>query len=287
MLRRNGYTFRKEGHTKVIEHDLTSKMKNANEALGVRRRDVLISLSRERIAKKDEHDNIDGSDSDTGESEPEGGEPTFSEEESGGRPQQEQENLGGATNGRTKKSRARSERVMVPEECRAHLRLLFANERTLCSLIFGRHGPLSPTTNGLSVASADMFFMDVVPVSPTRFRPPAKMGETLLENPHNSLLTKVLTTSYRLRDLNAELRAVSVKSSSYNDDTRRKLLGTLLETLVQLQIDVNSFIDSGKNPAKLRNGMLPPPGIKQVLEKKEGLFRMHMMVRITMFIVLA
>lgn len=287
MLRRNGYTFRKEGHTKVIEHDLTSKMKNANEALGVRRRDVLISLSRERIAKKDEHDNVDGSDSDTGESEPEGGEPTFSEEESGGRPQQEQENLGGATNGRTKKSRARSERVMVPEECRAHLRLLFANERTLCSLIFGRHGPLSPTTNGLSVASADMFFMDVVPVSPTRFRPPAKMGETLLENPHNSLLTKVLTTSYRLRDLNAELRAVSVKSSSYNDDTRRNLLGTLLETLVQLQIDVNSFIDSGKNPAKLRNGMLPPPGIKQVLEKKEGLFRMHMMVCITMFIVLA
>ena len=287
MLRRNGYTFRKEGHTKVIEHDLTSKMKNANEALGVRRRDVLISLSRERIAKKDEHDNVDGGDSDTGESEPEGGEPTFSDEESGGRPQQEQENLGGATNGRTKKSRARSERVMVPEECRAHLRLLFANERTLCSLIFGRHGPLSPTTNGLSVASADMFFMDVVPVSPTRFRPPAKMGETLLENPHNSLLTKVLTTSYRLRDLNAELRAVSVKSSSYNDDTRRKLLGTLLETLVQLQIDVNSFIDSGKNPAKLRNGMLPPPGIKQVLEKKEGLFRMHMMVCITMFIVLA
>ena len=262
-------------------------MKNANEALGVRRRDVLISLSRERIAKKDEHDNVDGGDSDTGESEPEGGEPTFSEEESGGRPQQEQENLGGATNGRTKKSRARSERVMVPEECRAHLRLLFANERTLCSLIFGRHGPLSPTTNGLSVASADMFFMDVVPVSPTRFRPPAKMGETLLENPHNSLLTKVLTTSYRLRDLNAELRAVSVKSSSYNDDTRRNLLGTLLETLVQLQIDVNSFIDSGKNPAKLRNGMLPPPGIKQVLEKKEGLFRMHMMVCITMFIVLA
>ena len=259
-------------------------MKKANEALGVRRRDVLISLSRERVAKQNDGD-ADGSDSDSGGPESEGGDPTFSDEES--RSQQEQENLDGATNGRIKKSRARSERVMVPEECRAHLRLLFANERTLCSLIFGRHGPLSPTTDGLSVASADMFFMDVVPVSPTRFRPPAKMGETLLENPHNSLLTKVLTTSYRLRDLNAELRAVSVKSSSYNDDTRRKLLGTLLETLVQLQIDVNSFIDSGKNPVKLRNGKLPPPGIKQVLEKKEGLFRMHMMVRITVSIVLA
>ena len=262
-------------------------MKKFNEARGVQRRDVLVSLSRERMAKHEEHGEVDDSGSDPGGSESEGGDPTLSDEESEGRPQREQENLDGATNGRTKKSRARSERVMVPEECRAHLRLLFANERTLCSLIFGRHGPLSPTTNGLSVASADMFFLDVVPVSPTRFRPPAKMGETLLENPHNSLLTKVLTTSYRLRDLNAELRAVSVKSSSYNDDTRRKLLGTLLETLVQLQIDVNSFIDSGKNPVKLRNGKLPPPGIKQILEKKEGLFRMHMMVRITASIVLA
>jgi len=113
------------------------------------------------------------------------------------------------------------------------------------------------------------------------------MGETLLENPHNTLLTKVLATSYRLRDLNAELRVISLKSSSYNDDTRKKLLGTLLETLVQLQVDVNSFVDSGKNPVKLRNGKLPPPGIKQVLEKKEGLFRMHMMVCITTPIVLA
>ncbi|KAH9077239.1 beta and beta-prime subunits of DNA dependent RNA-polymerase [Lactarius deliciosus] len=272
----NGYTFRKEEHTKVIEYDLAPKMKKGNEALGLRRRDVLMSLSRERMAKQEGRGHIDGSDSDTGESEPEGGDPMFSDEENGGRPQRE-ENPESATNGRIKKTRARGERVMVPEECRAHLRLLFANERTLCSLMFGRHGPLSPVTNGLSIASADMFFMDVVPVSPTRFRPPAIMGETVLENPHNSLLAKALTTSYRLRDLNAELRAVSVKSSSYSDDARRKLLGTLLETLVQLQVDVNSFIDSGKNPAKLRNGKLPPPGIKQVLEKKEGLFRMHMM----------
>jgi DNA-directed RNA polymerase I subunit RPA1 len=106
------------------------------------------------------------------------------------------------------------------------------------------------------------------------------MGETLFENPHNELLAKMLTTSYRLRDLNAELRAASAKTTSTDGDTRRKLLGTLLEALIQLQVDVNSFIDSSKNPVKVRNGKLPPSGIKQVLEKKEGLFRMHMMVRI-------
>jgi hypothetical protein len=275
----NGYTFRKEGYTKVIEYDLSAKMKLANESFGLRRRDVLSSLSRERPMVPVDRDDAGSNNSDA-ESELEGGDQTFSDEESGDQPPQEQGNLPRAANGRIKTARGRNERVMAPEECRAHLRLLFANEVVLCSLIFGRHGPLSPVVNGLSVASADMFFMDVVPVSPTRFRPPAKMGETLFENPHNELLAKILATSYRLRDLNVELRAVSAKTSSTDSDTRRKLLGTLLESLIQLQVDVNSFIDSSKNPAKLRNGKLPPSGIKQVLEKKEGLFRMHMMVRI-------
>ena len=257
-------------------------MKLANDALGLRRRDVLISISlpRERTTVPVDRDDADNNDPDSEESESEEGDQTFSDEESGDEPQQDQENLPKAANGRVKSARGRNERVIAPEECRAHLRLLFANEIALCSLIFGRHGPLSPVVDGLSVASADMFFMDVVPVSPTRFRPPAKMGETLFENPHNELLAKMLTTSYRLRDLNAELRAASAKTTSTDGDTRRKLLGTLLEALIQLQVDVNSFIDSSKNPVKVRNGKLPPSGIKQVLEKKEGLFRMHMMVRI-------
>ncbi len=260
-------------------------MKRANEALGLKRRDILPFLSRERTAARvgrDDAASID--DSDTEVPEPEADDPMISDELEG-QSEKEEDRLPRAASGRVKSARGRNERIMSPEECRAHLRLLFANEATLCSLIFGRHGPLSPIVDGLSVASADMFFMDVVPVSPTRFRPPAKMGETLFENPHNELLTKMLTTSYRLRDLNAELRAASAKTSKTDDRARRKLLGTLLETLVQLQVDVNCFVDSGKNTARLRNGRLPPPGIKQVLEKKEGLFRMHMMVRIPLIMV--
>jgi DNA-directed RNA polymerase I subunit RPA1 len=284
MLCSIGYTFRKEGHTKIIEYDLSAKTKRANEALGLKRRNILPLLSRERTATRAGRDDAaSGSDSDTEVPEPEVDDPIT--DEIGGQSEHEEDRLPRAADGRVKSARGRNERIMAPEECRAHLRLLFANEATLCSLIFGRHGPLSPVVDGLSIASADMFFMDVVPVSPTRFRPPAKMGETLFENPHNELLTKMLTTSYRLRDLNVELRAASAKPDKNNDGTRRKLLGTLLETLVQLQVDVNSFIDSAKNTTRLRNGKLPPPGIKQVLEKKEGLFRMHMMVRIHLTIV--
>lgn len=182
-----------------------------------------------------------------------------------------------AANGRMKTARGRNERVVAPEECRAHLRRLFHNEAVTCSLIFGRHGPLS--REALSYASADMFFMEVIAVSPTRFRPPVKMGETLFEHPQNELLSRILGTSYRMRDIHVEFRTLQQKKDEPSDEgAHRKVLASLLELLVQLQVDVNSFIDSSQNPQPVRQGKLPPPGVKQGLEKKEGLFRKHMMV---------
>ena len=184
-----------------------------------------------------------------------------------------------SASGKIKGVRGRNERVVAPEEVRAHLRRLFDNEAVICSLLFGRHGPFAKLSKeGYSLASADMFFMEVIPVTPTRFRPPAKLGDTLFEHPQNELLTRLLNTSYRLRDLNAELNAFSVKRAGYDEDVRRSVLQNLLNTLVQLQIDVNSLIDSSKNPQAVRQGMLPPAGVKQGLEKKEGLFRKNMMV---------
>lgn len=279
-----GYTFRKEGHTKIIEYDHTPKQKAQNIAAGRRRPDVLLSEIHpgkpNADAEMDDHSEEETeSDDDIGEDvmsvdgEQDGG------EQDGGEPDVSQ--LPRAANGKVKTKRGRNERVMAPEECRAHLRRLFRNEYELCSLIYGRHGPFAQlSSKGVSEASADMFFMEVMPVSPTRFRPPAKMGDTLFEHPQNELLTKVLHTSYRLRDLNGELRIASSKESLLLDSgvARTRILGALLETLVQLQVDVNSFIDSGKNPTLIRQGKLPPAGVKQGLEKKDGLFRMHMMV---------
>ncbi|KAI0065920.1 beta and beta-prime subunits of DNA dependent RNA-polymerase [Artomyces pyxidatus] len=270
-----GYTYRKEGHTKIVEYDLTAKQKALIEAMGVKRPNVLLRQQRYSETGDDHSHADDDEDSDMSDAEP-AGEVTFTDDEEV--PTKEKDSLPRAANGRLKTTRGRNERIVSPEECRAHLRRLFQKERVLLSLIFGRHGPLSPINRqGLSVASADMFFMDVLPVAPTRFRPPAKMGEILFEHPQNELLAKVLNTSYRIRDLNKDLRAASVKTAEFDDAARRRILGALLDSLVQLQIDVNSFIDSSKNPAPVRQGKLPPAGIKQGLEKKEGLFRKNMM----------
>ncbi|KAF5364049.1 hypothetical protein D9756_000358 [Leucocoprinus leucothites] len=281
-----GYTYRKEGHTKVIEYDLSPKQKGT---LSRKRPDVLLAektgnlslLQQSRpVTDAEMNGSQAGESEDEEEDEDEGedvetvdlGKSMFDTDARDGQ-------LPRAANGRVKTARGRNERVVAPEECRAHLRRLFRNEAVACSLIFGRHGPFAPLSReGLSYASADMFFMEVVPVSPTRFRPPAKMGETLFEHPQNELLTRVLSTSYRMRDINVELRALQQKKDGpIDENTRRTLLASLLERLVQLQVDVNSFIDSSKNPQPVRQGKLPPPGVKQGLEKKEGLFRKHMM----------
>jgi DNA-directed RNA polymerase beta' subunit len=225
----------------------------------------------------------DASDSDVDMSDPEDkGEPTYSDEETDEEDSPvptHKHQIPKAANGKVKGKRGRNERVMSPEECRAHLRRLFQNEAVICSLLFGRHGPFAPLSHdGLCFAFADMFFMEVIPVTPTRFRPPAKLGETLFEHPQNELLARVLNTSYRLRDLNVDLRSASLKTAEFSEITRSGIFAKLLETLVQLQVDVNSFIDSSKNPAPMRQGKLPPTGVKQSLEKKEGLFRKNMMV---------
>ncbi|KAH0839966.1 hypothetical protein J3R83DRAFT_921 [Lanmaoa asiatica] len=273
------YTFRREGFTKIIEYDLSTKHKNRHRAVGLRRPNVLLAQQQAAAGYRSSIDDqlLDEVD-DSSDSEPEGDLTYPDEEEAEVASGPLKEMLPKSASGKVKTSRGRNERVMSPEECRAHLRRLFENCPVICSLLFGRHGPFAPLSrHGLSLASPDIFFMDVLLVPPTRFRPPSKMGETLFENPQNELLARVLNTSYRLRDLNADLVAASVKTSTANEAPRRRLLGSLLESLIQLQVDVNSFLDSSKNPQPLRQGKLPPPGIKQGLEKKEGLFRKHMM----------
>ncbi|KAG8857445.1 hypothetical protein FRB96_005744 [Tulasnella sp. 330] len=276
------YRLKKEGHTKIIEFDLLAKQKEKNLLLGVERPLVLAgqtydhrNVGRKETAGKE--DNTDDEDNSDGESiEHSDSDGSVAPSSSKAKVKTEEDEKAPAKSSR--------ERVIVPEELREHIRLLFVCESTLCGLIWGRHGPLSSASahdSDIGRTSADMFFMQVVPVPPTRFRPPATMNDQIMEHPQNSLLTKVLQTSYRLRELSRELKDLTGKGTvmqrddTFNDGGR--VLGSLLFYLIQLQIDVNSFMESKKNPTILRQGQLPIPGVKDLLEKKEGLFRKNMM----------
>jgi DNA-directed RNA polymerase beta' subunit len=269
------HTFRKEGHTKIVEYDLTPKQKALHDVAGHRRPDVLKATSKSHDERDStgfamEVDEDDDSSEEEADPQPEGdSNQVIVEMEAGAE-------LPKAITGRTKTKRGRNERIVTPEEVREHLRYLFRNEHEMCSRLFGRHGVLtSLPQSSKATPHADMFFMEVIPVSPTRFRPPAKMGETVFEHHANELLTKILNTTYQLRDTTLLLREALQEKP---DDSRSRLMARFFDGLIQLQVDVNSFLDSSKNPTPMRQGKLPPQGVKQVLEKKEGLFRKNMMV---------
>ena len=289
---RLAYTFRKEGYTKIIEYDLGPKQKLLQQKLA--RPDVLAEdkVFGQPATKRPRQTNETRTGSDDSEmEEDEVVYPDSEGEEEGGAGDATASVAQGeepmvaeparAASGRVKGARGRNERLLAPEEVRAHLRRLFRNEATICSLIYGRRGPYARVDcDGLSPASADVFFIELMVVPPTRFRPAMKLGEQLFEHAQNELLNKILHTTYRVRDVNESLSRAKAKGgedlSTPADATN--LLGQLLGLMVTLQNDVNSFIDSSKSTTPVRQGKLPPPGVKQGLEKKEGLFRMNMMV---------
>jgi DNA-directed RNA polymerase I subunit RPA1 len=229
-------------------------------------------------SQSDDEMEVDASESD--EDEDEGDD---DEDEEGGR---RRVGVARHVDGRLKTSRGRNERVMATSEVRQHLRLLFRAESQLCNLLYGRIK--NPTRSTASLA--DMFFMEVIPVAPTRFRPASKMGDDMFENSQNSLLSAVIQTSIRIRTLNARMKeqALAEKGEMVLEAIAKVDAGRtfelFLEAMIKLQTDVNAFMDSNRNTAPVRQGKLPPPGIKQVLEKKEGLFRKHMMVGPTLII---
>jgi len=100
-----------------------------------------------------------------------------------------------------------------------------------------------------------IFFLETLPVAANRFRPVNRVGDMLVEHPQNTYLSRVLTQNEKLSQ--------SQDKSSVSQ----------VNTWVNLQQQVNFLFDnSGASPS-----LQLPPGIKQILEKKQGLFRKYMM----------
>ncbi|GAA5891337.1 hypothetical protein JCM6882_004661 [Rhodosporidiobolus microsporus] len=315
------HRFRKEGHTKVIEYSLVAKQKGVHRALGIKRPNVLADSRRAAAAAAaaaagqngvngkgkgkmavdgESSEEEDDSDADEEEGDAMDVDPAtvdFDEDEDADG--EEGEDGIGSLRGK------QVERIVMPDEVRAHLRRLFANEAALVTLIYSPHGPLAKASAsripmplgaprdaahahnaaGRPTASADIFFMDVVAVPPSRFRPASTMGDQVFENPQNQLMNNVLRQTIVVRDLNARLARflTNPEDGEFLDAEGKprfdggRMQTQLWESLIDLQVSVNSMMDSGKNPMIVRQGKLPPSGVKQLLEKKEGLFRKNMM----------
>lgn len=150
---------------------------------------------------------------------------------------------------------------MTPMEVHAALAMLFDREQEIMKLIF------SPSSNSKHILTANMFFIHNILVPPNRFRPLARQGANeVMESQMNSGLNRVINSSNQLRIM---MRNLKKDDANIRKPTQQQLL----QAGITMQETVNALIDNPAGPT----GPAKDQGIKQILEKKEGLFRMNMM----------
>ena len=147
-----------------------------------------------------------------------------------------------------------------------------------------------------------MFFTRVVLVPANKFRPPGKVGDMVAEHPQNTHLKKVMIENNTIRDLyrgtsstdteeeeggssgksrNKNRQSLSAlisqpdTTSSIDNSNEGVNLSKVVSHWIDLQQAVNCYMDSAKDGNVLAQA--GPAGIRQILERKEGLFRRHMM----------
>lgn len=157
---------------------------------------------------------------------------------------------------------ASSQRYISPMEIRARLEELFEKEQELLFLVYNS----KPATRSSPKVTPDMFFLTYLLVPPNRFRPEARTGDSsIAEAQQNSLYKNIL------RGCSTIARIHNGLSEGRGD------INQLHQACADLQEFVNSLIDKDKNPVQGAAAARNEDGIKQKLEKKEGLFRKNMM----------
>ncbi|NXJ01209.1 RPA1 polymerase, partial [Psophia crepitans] len=142
--------------------------------------------------------------------------------------------------------------------------------------------------------SPDMFFLDLLVVPPSRYRPVNRVGDRLFTNGQTVNLQAVMKDAKMIRKLLVFMakeqcqpikmteEEIQTETGENNEPLDHSILtmipgqtiaDKLYNAWIRLQSHVNVVFDSDMD--KLMTEKYP--GIRQLLEKKEGLFRKHMM----------
>lgn len=160
-----------------------------------------------------------------------------------------------------------SDRYINAQEIHAAISELFEKEKEIFELIYNSR------TSKHNNITADMFFIKHILVPPNKFRPETMTGDgEITEAAQNHLYKQIIIQCEIMNQITKEM------SGSVPETTnRRREYVDVLKAWVKLQENVNALIDSSRNPSQGLGGRQTEDGIKQKLEKKDGLFRKNMM----------
>ncbi|QDZ25257.1 subunit A of DNA-directed RNA polymerase I [Chloropicon primus] len=155
-------------------------------------------------------------------------------------------------------------RFISPKEVKMILdRTAVQNHEIFGQLMRTQSKPCSSSTTTTAAAAAtpdaSFLFLSVLPVTPPRFRPMSKVNDEMFDHQHNIIYTDIL---------NANLKLASILDLNKKDASSSVLLQELQRLWVSMQENCNKLLMGDQN------GMM---GLQNLIEKKEGIFRMNMM----------
>lgn len=167
--------------------------------------------------------------------------------------------------------------LLTALKIKEHMRLVWSKDNALLLELF----PMLRFTE-LDYPT-DIFFMDVVPVPPNRFRPISVRQDKKFEHAQSANLLRVLKGNVVVKEIlwEMEKQAANTQIDGAIPSTLKEvglipgktIVDKLSNSLTRLQTLVNAVVDSDLDKLSSDSN----PGIKQILEKKEGLFRKNMM----------
>lgn len=153
------------------------------------------------------------------------------------------------------------QQYVAPDALRDRLRKIFETE----------HAILSEWFPGCEKLRENLFFLDVIVVTPNKFRPLQRNMISGGDSPHvqTNIYEKIVSKNLELVEAGSRVPVPT------KEGERQRPEGQVGTKIVELQDAVNALMDSEKAPKV--NGAKANDGIRQKLEKKEGLFRQNMM----------
>ncbi|OBT40626.1 hypothetical protein VE00_08369 [Pseudogymnoascus sp. WSF 3629] len=264
--------FRKDRFIKIFEKPMSAKeeAKNAQQNLKAVNAMRIVSKDAGYAKKSNGYASDEGiADIDLSSNEEDEGE-GHTLDVAGGLVSKERSTSGTTAISKQKPSTTGAERYVNPMEVRASLTLLFEKEQEILSLVYASRS----SSKKAAVITSEFFFLQTLLVPPNKYRPEARTGAgEIAEAQQNALYKQILTAGHMTAQISKELDNPALADPKY----RRRDFSDLQESWVKLQDSVNSLIDRDRNPIQGAAGKKNEDGIKQKLEKKEGLFRKNMM----------
>eukprot|EP00743_Colponemidia_sp_Colp-15_P005106 GILK01005496.1.p1 GENE.GILK01005496.1~~GILK01005496.1.p1 ORF type:complete len:1772 (-),score=385.89 GILK01005496.1:91-4842(-) len=152
-------------------------------------------------------------------------------------------------------------KFLPPTEVERHMKNLWDKEQEIVTLIWN-----APSKTTKRKVTPDMFFLHVLAVPPSRFRPESKLGEETFVHQQTATFIRILNCNAKMKEM---FHVTVGEEDEYEAD-----LSKVVSTWVELQDSVNILMDNSK---ATRLADKEGAGIRQLLERKQGMFRMKMM----------